>query len=337
MHNAPYRNLWLVLPPAIPILGALIMLEFISLPNMALSSYLEAISTHDKTLFIENGLELLFHMGGILIYSIVTFFHFFICLGSIVYCWVRIQEAKNFPKKPVTISVCLMVLLVVSALIGFSGLNLAAYELTFFNFSKLLCHSSELNNLCEPFLWGVSKLALLVCVPTILGIVAVLSASGVAVVTVRDIPEDDKTIWRQHFSQRIHNLQECFYVLSAVLVTSTLSAATFFHLPIELIDQNNAAREALSVYTKGLSIFWGGIYTLTLMAIFLAPTLLLWYRARVYAHKFHAVDSPKQFRDWLSTNELAITTNRHIGNFTALLAPLMVSMISSTSQFASMG
>lgn len=156
-------------------------------------------------------------------------------------------------------------------------------------------------------------------------------------VTVRDIPEDDETIWRQLFSQRVHNLQECFYVLSAVLVTSTLSVAIFFHLPIELIEQENAARKALGVYTKGLSIFWGGIYTLTLMAIFLAPAFLLWYRARVYAHKFHAVDSPKQFHDWLSSQELAITTNRHIGNFTALLAPLMVSMVSSASQFASVG
>lgn len=337
MQNVPYRNLWLVLPPAIPILGALIMLEFINLPNMALSSYLEAISIHDKTLFIENGLELLFHMGGMLIYSIVTYFHFFICLGSIVYCWVRIREVKHFPKKPVTTAVCLMVLLVVGMLIGLSGLNLAAYELSYFNVSALLCHSPELNNLCEPYLWDVSKLALLVCVPTILGIVAVLSASGVAVVMVRDIPEEDETIWRQLFSQRVHNLQECFYVLSAVLVTSTLSAAIFFHLPIELIEQDHAVREALGSYTKGLSIFWGGIYTLTLMAIFLAPALLLWYRARVYAHKFHAVDSPKQFRDWLSTNELAITTNRHIGNFTALLAPLMVSMVSSTTQFTSVG
>ena len=313
------------------------MLEFINLPNMALSSYFEAISTHDKTLFIENGLELLFHMGGMLIYSIVTYFHLFICLGSIVYCWVRIREVRHFPKKPVTTAVCLMALLVVGALIGLSDLNLAAYELTFFNLSALLCHSSELNNLCEPYLWGVSKLALLVCAPTILGIVAVLSASGVAVLMVRDIPEDDETIWRQLFSQRVHNLQECFYVLSAVLVTSTLSAAIFFHLPIELIEQDHAAREALGSYAKGLSIFWGGVYTLTLMAIFLAPALLFWYRARVYAHKFHAVDSPKQFRDWLSTNELAITTNRHIGNFTALLAPLMVSMVSSATQFTSVG
>lgn len=337
MQNSPYRNLWLVLPPAIPILGALIILEFINVPNMALSSYIEAISTHDKTLFIENGLELLFHMGGMLIYSIVTYFHFFICLVSIIYCWVRIREARPFPKKPVISAVCLMILLVIGILIGLSGLNLAAYELTYFNFLTLLCHSPELNDLCEPYLWGVSKLALLVCGPAFLGIVAVLSASGVAVVTVRDIPEDDETIWRQLFSQRVHNLQECFYILSAVLVTSTLSAAIFFHLPIELIERENAAREALGVYTKGLSIFWGGIYTLTLMAIFLAPALLLWYRARVYAHKFHAVDSSKQFRDWLSSQELDITTNRHIGNFTALLAPLMVSMVSSASQFASVG
>ena len=337
MQNAPYRNLWLVLPPVIPVLGALIMLEFVSLPNAALSSYLETISIHDKTLFIENGVELLFHMGGILIYSIVTYFHFFICLGSIVYCWVRIREVKHFPKKPLTTAVCLMVLLVVGMLIGLSGLGLVAYELSYFNVSALLCHSPELRNLCEPYLWDVSKLALLVCVPTILGIVAVLSASGVAVVMARDIPEEDETIWRQHFSQRVHDLQECFYVLSAVLVTSTLSAAIFFHLPIELIEQDHAVREALGSYTKGLSIFWGGIYTLTLMAIFLAPTLLLWYRARVYAHKFHSVDSPKQFRDWLSTNELTITTNRHIGNFTALLAPLMVSMVSSATQFTSVG
>lgn len=106
MQNSPYRNLWLVFPPAIPILGALIIMEFISLPNGALSSYIQAISARDKTLFIEDGLELLFHMGGMLIYSIVTYFHFFICLGSIIYCWVRIREVRYFPKKPVTSHQC---------------------------------------------------------------------------------------------------------------------------------------------------------------------------------------------------------------------------------------
>jgi|GEM_PF-4603324 len=337
MQNSPYRNLWLVFPPIIPILGALIILEFISSPNWVLSLYIEAVSDHNKILFIEDGLGLLPHMGGMLIYSIVTYFHFFICLGCVIYCWVRIREAREFSKKPVASTVCMMILLVVGALTGLSGSGLAVYQLTFFNFSTLLCHSPALNNLCEPYLWGVSKLALLVCIPAISGIVAVLSASGVAIVAVSDIPEENEATWRQLFSQRVHNLQECFYVLSVVLVTSTLSAAIFFHLPIELIEQKNAVRETLGVYTKGLSMFWGGIYTLTLMAVFLVPALLLWHRARVYAHKFHAVDSSKQFRDWLSTQELAITTNRHIGNFTALLAPLMVSMISSATQYASVG
>ena len=64
------------------------------------------------------------------------------------------------------------------------------------------------------------------------------------------------------------------------------------NLPIELIEPENTVCEALGVYTKGLSIFWGGIYTLTLIAVFLVPVLLLWHRARVYAHKFHVIDSP---------------------------------------------
>ncbi len=93
-------------------------------------------------------------MGGILIYSITTYFHFFICLGCSIYCWMKIREVRNFSKKPVTSAVCLMILLVVGALIGLSGLGLAAYQLTFFNFSTLLCHSPALNDLCEPYLWG---------------------------------------------------------------------------------------------------------------------------------------------------------------------------------------
>jgi hypothetical protein len=243
---------------------------------------------------------------------------------------------------PVYGAVCLMILLVVGTLIGLSQevfpapqTHIAAYQLTYFNFSTLLCDETGLQGICNKTgLWGASKLALLVYIPAILGIIAVLFASGVAIVSVREIPQDDETTWRQLFSQRVHNLQECFYVLSAVLVTSALSAAVFFHLPLDLIDHEDTAREVLRLYIRGLSIFWGGVYTLTLMAVFLAPALILWYRARVYAHRFHAVNSPKQFREWLSTQGLAFTANRHLGNFTALLAPLLTAMVSIVSQYA---
>ncbi len=70
---------------------------------MALSSYLEAIFAHDETFFIENDLELLFRMSGILFYLIVTFFHFSICLGSFAIAGREYEKSNISPSGIATV------------------------------------------------------------------------------------------------------------------------------------------------------------------------------------------------------------------------------------------
>ena len=125
-------------------------------------------------------------------------------------------------------------------------------------------------------------------------------------------------------------LQQSFYLLSAVLVTSTISIMLFFRLPVALAGGDGPARMALDAYAQGLTAFWGTVFTLTLFATFAPAALLLRRSAHRYRDRLNA---PQEFQAWL-TDHVPVTLEKQIRNLAATLAPLIIGLLGNFLQAA---
>lgn len=320
--------LWPMFPPLVPLLGAAVILQFLAPPDLSPVEFV-------KPLLAEKGLVAR-HLGGRMTYSAVVFVHVVLCLGAVYYYWDGLREIPGYLRKNVYIAVLIEALLVLGALIGLSYADMAAYKLTYFNIREVFNIEQGVGrDLLDPvFQWGFSKLSIAVFLPTAVGVVTVIMAAGIASSAARELPDATEPEWPQRFKDRTQTLQQSFLLLSAVLVTSTLAASLFFHLPTEMFEFKDhlTIKDALIGYARGLSVFWGTIYTLTLIAVFAPPALVLRYRARSFARDTLQKESLLEFREWLADQDLTVSIKRHLGNLGVLLAPMMAGPIGSILQ-----
>ena len=81
----------------------------------------------------------------------------------------------------------------------------------------------------------LTRLVWLAWTPVMLGVLAVINASAyTSVMASEPIPSADEQ-WRQHFLARVKILQKSFYLLSLVLMISTVTILLFMSLPLELL------------------------------------------------------------------------------------------------------
>ena len=149
-------------------------------------------------------------------------------------------------------------------------------------------------------------------------------ASGVAYAASRQLEANHQKDGTQQFTARVKLLLHCFYVLSGVLVTSTLTALLFFHLPVTALSAipgtNGLSADAAS-FASALGTFWGAIYSLTLFAVFVGPA------AKIYVHVRTVLvgdEHGKSVADWLREHGLALSLAEGIKNVLVLVAPLLV-------------
>ena len=324
----PWPSLWPALPPVLPLLGAVAILEFLA-PGGTPEDFA-------KPLLGGSGLAAR-HLGGRLGYAAVAFFHAAVCAGAIGFFWEQIREEAG--RGRVLAAVLAGAVLILGAIAGLSGSGLAAYDLSYFNIAELVRGAKAgegLLALAPPF--GVTKLALMSFVPIAFGVAAALMASGAACLAAWERPGGPSPGLREPpepFRDRIQALQQGFFILSAVLVTSTLTASLFYHLPAEMFAFPAEApqqKEALLDYARGLSLFWGAVYTLTLLAVFVPPALILRGRMRAFAREKYGKRTLAEFRAWLAEHKLAFSLKENLKNVLALLAPLAAGPVGSLLQ-----
>ena len=104
-----------------------------------------------------------------------------------------------------------------------------------------------------------------------------------------------------------------FQATAFVMVTSTISLMLFYRLPLSVVA-DETARELLSGFAQGMALFWGIVFTLTLVAIFGPSNLLL---NKALADKPEMADN---FREKIEK----LSTKHQVSKILTMLAPLLV-------------
>jgi hypothetical protein len=303
--------------PVLPFVGAAVILQFLSPPPIDPTDYVKMFGTDASAL--------MGHLGDRLTYAAMAYVQLATCVTVMAYYALRLHELDEARRRGAFRILAATAGCAAIAVVLVRSLRGAAYVLTFQNIRDLLQQTSVTHDFslptyhvpAIPYLADVTPVAVVVGLPFLFGVLAVIAAVPVsaATVTFQQI-EDGK--WQASFAERVAMLQRAFYALSVVLVTSTVALMLFFQLPAEIaLDEG---RVALLRYARGLTVFWGAVMTLTLLAVFIPPVLGLRSQAKA---RYRSVGDPREFNDWF-TEQVPISPQRQLANLATMLAPIMI-------------
>lgn len=319
--------LWPVIVPVIPVLLAIPLLQFVGLPNIPV-----AIA---PGMLAADGTAILQHSSARIVFAASVALHTGVCLSALIYFWLVLRRTASLDFRPIVAAVLLTGLGVMGAMVWLSQVSppLVAYRMTYFAIDALLRASTLAADLAGSAPPGsLSPLAIAVLYPSALGVISVIMAAGIACALLRRIGLPHADGWAASFHSNIKILFRCFYVLSLVLVTSTVAALLFFQLPVGLVSIKSAPpgfAAALAGYAGSLATFWGAIYTLTLFSVFVGPLAILYARARRHVEN-HA--DGQDLSGWLSDHGINSSMAGNVKNLIVLVAPLLVGPIGDLTQ-----
>jgi hypothetical protein len=161
-------------------------------------------------------------------------------------------------------------------------------------------------------------------VPMILGLLTIIMAISFSTIMAGEaIPSADEQ-WKPTFLARIKLLQKCFYLLSFILVTSTVSIFHFLSLPLELLA-DQPLKVTLNQFINANTTFLGGMFTATLFVTFAPASILLFKHAREH-RRGPAVAS--NFTQWLHESVFE-STKKQVMNALFMVAPMLVGPLSN--------
>lgn len=155
---------------------------------------------------------------------------------------------------------------------------------------------------------GLSVLAWLAIMPYVAGLTAAVAASALASTAFaapRGAPDADVV-------DGTARIERAFQATTFVLVTSTMLMVLFYRLPLPLIQDENFLA-LVTTFGNGMGMFWGVMFTLTLMAIF-GPALLL------MPGRLPATEEGAALRDRL----FGTGARKRLAEILLLLAPLLI-------------
>lgn len=330
----PLRDAWLPLTPLAPLVLAALLLT----PLLDTAEQL-AFLVVDANGFIDQPLRNYIHLGDMLSYHALAAFHTLLCLGVIVtfIIWLLRLPGRQRRGALVFLAAVFALLIVLIFYFKAEANRVVLVQLGYKAICQLIAAADLPTRLVVPgqcFKEGdISHLTWLAWVPTFSGIGATAFAAAFAYGTARNLPlheESDEAAWRAALDGRIKALQRSVYLLSAVLVSSTVTITLFAHLPTGLLIDNRelALAGAVSKYASGLSTFWGALFSITLVATFAAPALRLLGAAYGAAQAEHGGESSADLRRWLQEHVFQ-SIRRQFATALSLLAPLMVGPLSS--------
>ncbi|MDX1431778.1 MAG: hypothetical protein R3286_04950, partial [Gammaproteobacteria bacterium] len=308
---------WFAVVVVLPFVGASLVLEFVAPEALKLAGFAGA--------FVEGPGAEVGHLGDRLTYAALAYVQIaatVVVIGFYAYRLIGLDRERRTGALRLLGVTALSAVAAVAVVRSLQG---AAYAVTYLNVRDLLRLTGATGDFTKsffsfeavPYLAEVTRISIAGGIPFALGVAAVILAVPVAAAAA-SFPTDEPEDWKGEFAARIKWLQESFYALSVVLVTSTVAIMLFFQLPAEIALETH--RDGLLRYARGLTVFWGATMTLTLLAAF-APALLVLRRRAERRHE--AVAASREFGEWLA-EQVPTTARRQIANLAAMLGPLAV-------------
>jgi hypothetical protein len=280
--------------------------------------------------------------GEITFLAVVTA-HVFACLVAIAMALHLLRRTpQSVPFARMGVLLALVVAVAVPAMM--IGSTASAGRISFGAFAAFFAHAQVAAPFARPlFAGGPSPLALAIVVPTAFGVAAVAMMSAAANAQLQLF----HTIFESRGQQqaaRVRQLHErmkrCLYTLAVVLVTSTVSASIFFHLPSRVALAPGVAPKGVEAalaarfadFAAELSLFWGVIYTLTLAAAVGLPLFLLQARVRRALEPPPLSKASRDQRELLITSGVLDEGREQVKFFTTLLAPLVAGPVANLLQ-----
>jgi len=282
------------------------------------------------------------HIDHRIVYAAVILFHGALCLCLIVLFWDRLRDFPGFLRRRAYV-VMLIEGALFLAVLAFYWRSTGLYQLSYLNIRELLASTCAVDNIlarcvpcvadgarqCMPDLDQVAtKLSLFVYIPHIFSIATLSVAVAVAASIIGNLRELTAQDWHKRFDHGVQSLQICFFGGSAILVTSTITATLFFQFPASLALPDSPAAKALGEYARTLTVFWGVVYTLTLVATFGPAALMLRNLVRRYEQ---GAESSDKLREWLTYKAL-VSPIRLITNFVVMLAPMLFGAVGNLTK-----
>lgn len=311
--------------PVLPFVGAAVILQVLSPPPIDPTDYAKVFGTGPSAF--------LAHLGDRFTYAAMAYVQIAACLTVMAYYWLRLCELDQARRRGAFRILAATAVCAGIAVVLVRSLRGAAYVLTFQNIRNLLHQAPVTHDFISPayhvpaipYLQDLTPIAVISGLPFLFGVLAVIAAVPVAAAaTTFQLIEDGE--WRATFAERVAMLQRAFYALSIVLVTSTVALMLFFQLPAEIaLDEG---RVALLRYARGLTVFWGAVMTLTLLAVFTPPVLALRSQAKA---RYRSVGELREFNEWFA-EQVPLSPRRQLANLATMLAPIMVGPLGSLLQ-----
>lgn len=334
-----FSDVWLAVMPVLPLVFFTALLSWL-IPSSSQLGFLAVRADQ----FIARPQREYVHLGDMLTYDAVAAFHTLLCAAVIV---VLAQRLRALPARCAKggamflAAVCASLAVIVVFFLREAD-NQVIVQLGFKATCRLLEAADLPTNLTAPgcFGGGVSRLTLLAWLPMFAGMfaTALAAAYAYAATCVHADPEHgvrdrSSVAWREQVEARVWALQHCIYLLSAVLVSSTIAIAQFAHLPQGLLVKGGDLDAAVSKYATGLGTMWGALFSMTLVAAVAVPALRLLDDA--YGRDRDTADMA-DVRQWLDEHVFQ-SVKRQFVTVLSLLAPLLVgplsSLVSSFSRF----
>lgn len=335
----PYL-LWFVLIPAVPFLFSIASLSFFIDPLAAADEiFIRKLLAIDIG-YVEPTVKTLTHISNLLNYLSVTSVHAVVCLFVIGFFLYKIQQlpAALIWRTYSYMAVVTIAFSTVAYIVHLFADNLMLTQLGY----KSICILMSMADLQTSLVWldpdgghtgeacfrpEPTRLVWLAYTPIMLGVMAVVIASAfTTVMASAPIPSAVES-WRPEFLARVKLLQKSFYLLSLVLVTSTITIFQFSSLPLDLLT-DQPLKVTLTNFINGITAFWGGMFTATLFATFAPAALLLLRHARDH-QRGPAVRS--DLGQWLYES-VFVSIRKQVMNALVMIAPMLVGPLSHLLQ-----
>lgn len=262
------------------------------------------------------------HLGDQLTYSAAALFQMMTC-AVVIILQVRFLSKLNDPVRNTSIRILFLTMTLALAVVSLIDVTKAAtFQYSFLTIQQLLRYVPGFPAQFAAdggggILFSQSRLFYAALLPFFLGAIAVgvMSASS-ASIAERD--HNSGKVWEANFAARLTQLQNFFRMSSGVLVASAIAFMLFVQLPVGLM--NEATAPAIAKFAQGLTVYWGSVMTLTLVAVFALPVIALRGEARIH---YSTTQTDQAFNEWL--NERGhLSVKRHLANLATMLAPVLV-------------
>lgn len=272
------------------------------------------------------------YLPGLIAFCTAALAQFAICIGAI---FVFLQVLRGAPLEirrlglKIGIPFAAFMLLALALMPKFGG---AAGELTFAYFAATFANSGPEWLVAAGPGGALTRLQLAYYLPSALGVLAVVSAAVALSALVKAMPEPDAPEWPAAWQRSHVSARQILYLLTLILVLSTFAASLFFHLPVELFHGD--AKKAMLRFANELSIFWGTVYTLTLVATVTPAVFLLRNRAHKAVRNLTDPEAAKEAKALLESQGLLAGMKQQVELVLALLAPMIAGPLANALQAA---